>query len=280
MELFQKGKSLDDLETVPDKEVEDFYDKLTFKVLIPLYEETILMSKHVYPSKKLLSMLLKLKNFIVREDRDDLYGKKNRMSNMMTRFRNYLKSNKETKDIDIFFTENGAIFEYSGNYTNIHYEFSKIFAALLGVIGLKIKKIVHLKKYARFDLDVTDLAYDADLRVQERKNLMVYNLDQFIKLENIIDDKTHHLWIHTSASKEAIISFRDFKTGLKYLNSMIQKLPHEERKSRILKIFEHFHWLAIDDEKSLSYRIILPKEEHKLEYSLMNEILLETNITA
>jgi len=278
MELFQKGKSLDDLERVPDREISDFYDKITFKAVIPWYEEEIETNKYIYPSKKFLSFLLKMKNFVLKDDRIEFYGKEKALENLVSRFRKFLTSNKLTKDINSYYTETGIVFEYSGNYTNIHYAISKFYAAFFGIAGCKARNIVYLKKYVRFEFEFTDLLYDTELRLQERKKLMAHNLDQFIKLENIVDDKTHHLWLNTAASTNAIISFQDFESGLKYLNSMIEKLPHEERNLRILKIFEHFHWITIDDEKTLSYRFLLPKKEHELEYSLMSEVLLESNI--
>jgi hypothetical protein len=38
MQLFQRGKTLDDIERVEDKEVKDFFEPFSFKATIPLYE--------------------------------------------------------------------------------------------------------------------------------------------------------------------------------------------------------------------------------------------------
>ena len=40
MELFRKGKTLDDFERVEDKEVKDFFDDFSFNATVPLYEMT------------------------------------------------------------------------------------------------------------------------------------------------------------------------------------------------------------------------------------------------
>ena len=273
MKIFEEGKSLEDIDKLVDQEVSNFYDDMTFKAVIPVYENAIQFNKYRNPNEDIIAIFIGYRNFLMKDAIDDNYSD-NSLKLMLSRFKKFMMENKLTKNIDAYRDGDQFVFEYTGNYTSIHYENAKSLVAIMGIIGLKIEEAVIIKNYVRLDFSETDIFRNKKLKIKDRISLSNYNVDHYIKFEHIINDTTPHLWIHTSDFKEAIITFIDLKTGINYIESKIVDIPHTERELVLLKLFEHFHWITIEDEKLEVFRFNIPKESHEIEHEIMQELFL------
>ena len=66
LSILEKGKSLEDFKRLVDGEVMSFYDKLTFKAIIPFYESSIELNKYVDDDLNLIFKLaLRYRNFVM-----------------------------------------------------------------------------------------------------------------------------------------------------------------------------------------------------------------------
>ena len=50
LDCFDKGKTLDDFETFVDSEISNFFDKITFKAVIPYYEAALKTNRFTDPT--------------------------------------------------------------------------------------------------------------------------------------------------------------------------------------------------------------------------------------
>ncbi len=48
LKFFEEGKTIDDLKRVEDKKIKEFFDRFTFKAIIPLYEMAIEPNKYTH----------------------------------------------------------------------------------------------------------------------------------------------------------------------------------------------------------------------------------------
>ena len=274
MKIFEEGKSLEDIDKLVDEEVGTFYDDMTFKAVIPQYEHAIELNKYRHPNEDIITLFVGYRNFLMRDAIEDNYSD-NSLKIMLSRFKKFMMENKLTKNLEAYRDGSNFVFEYTGNYTNIHYEHAKALVAIMGIIGLKIEDVVFIKNYVRLDFSESNFFRGKRLRIKDRISLCHYNIDRFIKYEYIINDKTPHLWINTSDFKGAIISFKDFKTGINYINSKIADISHKEREINLLKLFEHFHWITIEDETLMIFRFNIAKEGHEIEHEIMYELFID-----
>ena len=272
MDLYKKGKTLDEIKEAPDEEVLDFYDSLTYKALIPQIEELIQYSRYIVPSKRLMELFFGYRNFFIKDfNYDDTTNES--MYNLMERFRNFVVSNNVSRSLDVYRDGKFHVIEYTGRHNNIHYENSKALAAIMGIVGLKLEDIELMKLYARFNLEETSLLRDRKLKLKERRQLAYQNLEKFISNEQMIDDKTHHVWLNSSNDMNAIVSFRDVEAGLKFIKSKTKDLPAKDLYGKILKLLEHFHWIKINEDDESSFQNLLPKEGHDIEYKIIEKVI-------
>ncbi len=281
MENFEKGKTLDDFEAFVDSEVKGFFDKITFNALIPYYETAIRTNRYTHPFfEKNTFFYLTLRRLYL--DRMDPYNISS-IKTVFSRVRNYLFSNNLTKEVnlDLFTGKTGkdlsGVFEYAGLYKNLTFENCKYNAALFGLLGVKITNFLYSDKnnYFRFDLKTTDLFYRKDLAKKERIKLINHNLSYFFNSLRIIDDKDYYFWMKLADDKRVIITFNNEETKNDWVNlieSEIEKFGDKEDYSlNMLKFFEKLHWIEIESEKDLSFRIRLSKSK----YTYEREFLLE-----
>ncbi|MFX1273832.1 MAG: hypothetical protein ACFFBP_14425 [Promethearchaeota archaeon] len=287
MNIFEKGKTLEDFDSFVDQSIAKFYDQITFRAIIPHFEESIEMNKYILPSKGLLSFYSAFRNFFVEESGyDDMVEKIDKTVKFnIKRLENFLKQNNISQSFTIEKDEDLFILEYKGNYKNLHFDVSKAIAGIFGVVGFKIKNITYIADssinyfYTRFDFESTELLKQKRPRLSEQTALGMENLKKLITYENILNDKSEHVWLNTSELKGALISFKDVHTGVEYLKSKIEELKksvdRKELQNNVLKIFEHYHWIIIDNKKPLSFHFIIPKIEHEVEHEIMELILSE-----
>ncbi len=279
LKIFEKGKTLDDLGRFVDKKVQDFYDKITFRALIPYYEQIIKINKYEpIEFDSLIDLFLKYRSFIIdkNEPSDEI------ALNMIKRFKNFMLVNKSTKDFKIDIINNSYIIEYSGHYPNIHYDHSKWIAGLAGLLGLKIKNFIISKNFLRLDLEKTSLFKTRDLEIERRRELFYYNVNKFTNWYRVIDDKTQHLWLKMSKNDDIIINFKDVASGHEFINSIIGDLVEYAKKENlvldILKLFRHFRWIDIDNFEKPSFHFCVKDKHHHIIREMVFNILQKMNV--
>ncbi|MFX1398692.1 MAG: hypothetical protein ACFFAS_16810 [Promethearchaeota archaeon] len=277
MELFQKNKNMDDFERLIDKEVENLYEQLTFKAIIDQTEDSIKFNKFLIPSNEVMKFFLGFRRFVIQgisfgSDIDVFVA----IKNIVSRLNNFLRQNKISKGFNVYKIENKYVFEYEGVYENLHYEFSKSVAIIIGLVGFEVISSSYIKNYTRFDCVETELFRSTRYKLKERLNLSYKNVKEFIKYEHIIDDAPQHIWLNAFDSKGSIISFTDVKSGLKFVNSKIELLKKTVEQEliylKILKMLEHFKWIKIENEDDLSFKFLISKNNNKIEHEIFWEV--------
>ncbi len=274
--IFEKGKTLDDLEKIPDSEIEGFYDKITFKAIIPLFENAINMNKFSdYDFEKMPMLFLRYWSMIGNNLEVDFKDE----IKIIERFKSFLLANKLTRDFRVNIINDKFCIEYSGYYENLHFEMSKTLAGILGLVGFKISNFLYSKeeKYSRFDLTKTDLVHQKDLLIDERKKLFIFNQKFFSNFYQILNANDHHFWMKISENKDILIDFNNDIVRNTLLETIENDLKEfgkkEEYLLNLLKMFRSLHWISIENENILSYRINLPKEKYSKEFQFMNGYL-------
>ena len=281
LKIFKKGKSLDDFDNIVDKKIQNFYDKLTFRAVIPYYEEVVYLNKYQnYSYTNMLNLFMMYRNQFIGKNELTI----DKLIDSLNRFRLFMASNNVTKDINYEFSQKKFILHYFGIYPNIHYDFSKWIAGFLGVLGFKIKKYIYSKNYTRFDLERTFLLKDSNPLVNERTELFYENLNKFTSYYNAINDEDSiHLWMKLLENKNTIISFKDQNKGLALIDKIIKDIKihsiFSEKNQKFLKFFEHFKWIEIMDLEECSFMCNL-SNEHIFEKEILKNIFekLEINI--
>jgi len=274
--ILEKGKTLEDFKRLVDRDVETFYDNITFKAIVPFYESSIELNKYVESDLDLVfKFAMRYRNFAI--EKGSIEADKN-ILNTLERFKNFLLSNNVTKIFNFEIIENRIIIEYSAFYSNIHFNYSKIFIALASAMGLKIRDVFYDKNdnYVKIDTVRTDLFLDPKQRLKERKALLKDNIKFLLNDFNLLNDTSRHLWVNLSDNKNVMISFQDVNQGVDILTNMIQNVQkHVSKKellSTILKMFEKFHWINIIDIDKLSFQF-LKKEDTGKEISIFNKVI-------
>jgi len=274
LRIFESGKSLEDLERFVDSKVQDLFDEISFKALIPLYEDNIEKNKY-FPMDidSMLHILLKYKDFLI--DKNNPSDKS--IEKTVKRIKNFMISNNVTKEFRFDIIDNNYILNYSGTQPNIHFDHTKGLAGLAGILGLKLIDFVYSKNYVRAVFEKTSLLERKDFAIKERKALFEENTNQFINYHYVVNDKPHHLWIKMSDINNAIISFKDIKSGKKVVEYIIEGLyKHQKGKLviDILKLFENFRWIEVieDVTENLSFRFKISERDH----GILREIIIDT----
>ncbi len=264
LRIFEKGKTLDDIDMIPDKNISDIYEKLTFKAIIPFFNIGILMNKYSDENIKFSpSMFLKFREWVLDDVSLDNYDS---MKSFMNRFKKFLLSNKLTKEFKIDFLREKdsqyfkAILEYIGIYKNLHYENCKALAGIFGFLGLNLNSFMFSEKdlYARFDFKETELFTRSDFAKKERMELLEHNLGYLINYYKIINDEDHYLWMKLVKDRDVYINFSNEKILEKWLN--IIKIDFQKFGLKkdfllyLLKFFENLHWIIIEDEDQLFFK--------------------------
>ncbi|MFX0140972.1 MAG: hypothetical protein ACFFDN_45455 [Candidatus Hodarchaeota archaeon] len=283
MNIFEKGKTLDDLEAFVDTEIKDFFNKISFNALIPYYENAIKTNRYTSPTleKNTFFYFTLRRLYMSRIDPYDITS----IKAIFNRVRNYIFSNNISKEFRLdLFTGTGSkdlsgTFEHAGLYKNLCYENYKFSAALFGLLGSKITDFLYSRKddYCRFDLKATDLFFRKDIAKKERIKLMNHNLSFFINYNRIINDKDYYLWMKLAEDKRIIVTFNNEETKqewVKLIENEIEKFGEkEEFHFNILKFFEKLHWIEIESEADLIFQIRLSESKFQNEREYLLEFL-------
>ncbi|MFX1567234.1 MAG: hypothetical protein ACFFCV_02570 [Promethearchaeota archaeon] len=282
MEIFEKGKTLDDFETFLDGYLRSFFDNLSFNAIIPYYENAIKTNRYESPTlEKNTFFFFTLRRLYT--SHINPYDIKS-INTFFSRVRNYIFSNKLTKEFRLdLFTGKGrhdltGVFEQAGLYKNLSFETYKYTAAFFGLLGNKITDFLYSRKddYCRFDLKATELFFKKDLAKRERIKLMNHNLSYFINYNRVIEDKDYYLWMKMAVDKQILITFASEEVKEKWVNlieSEIEKFGEkEDYPLNLLRFFEKLHWIEIKSEKDLSFQFRLSDSKYIDE----REFLLET----
>ncbi len=279
LNIFEKGKSLDDLESSADKEIQSLYERISFRAIIPYYEQTIKINKYEpMEFDSLIDLFLKFRNFILGKNKPS----DRIILEMVNRFKNYMIANKLTKDFKIDITNNTYILEFSGYYPNIHFDHSKMLAGFLGMGGLKVKNLILVKNFLRLTLEKTTLFKTQDLDIERIRELFYYNINKFMNWHRVINDKTKHLWLKMSNNEDIIINFKNAASGIAFINSIIKDSVEDVKGENlvfdIIKLFRHFHWIDIDNFEIPSFHFCVEDKYHHIIREIVFNILQKMKV--
>jgi hypothetical protein len=192
---------------------------------------------------------------------------------------------KATKYMNLdLFTEKGkhqfrGIIEHVGLYKNFHYINCKLIAEVMGIIGLKINIFLYSEEdlYYRFEFVPTELFFTQNLEIEKRIELLRHNIEYVINYNRVLDDLSNHLWIKMADDNDVIINFKNEEAREKWIETIENDLrkfgTKEEILLKLLKYFEHLHWIRIKNEEELSFRINLLKPKNEMEIEFIIEYL-------
>ncbi|MFX0138221.1 MAG: hypothetical protein ACFFDN_31560, partial [Candidatus Hodarchaeota archaeon] len=224
MVSLEQGKTLDDFDRFIDSEISSFFDKLTFKAAIPIYENATESNRYngfTFNQAPYIFMALR-KAYAAAIDPYD----HTKIPKLFDRFNKFFMSNKNVKDSRLEVVEVSKkkqlimFLEYTGIHRNIMYENCKFNAAAIGFLGGKITECIYSEKelYCRLNFITTDLFYRKDLAKKERIELMKHNVSYLINHNRILKDKDYFIWSKLAQDKNLIISFRNIKDIQRNLN--------------------------------------------------------------
>ena len=265
LELFKKGKTIDDLKRVEDKQIGDFFDKFTFRATIPFYEMVIETNRYTpfsfdFTARFLLSYLRLLRGNTKSQRYEDVLL-------FFERIRSRYGTTNVSKDIkvELSLDKNGrfasGIFEFIGRYKNIHFENIKFMAAILGIFGIRVVDFTYSSDdyYCRLDILTTHLLFNKELAKKERLKLLEENVDFLINYNRMLDDKDMYLWMHLAEDNGVIINFKNqnvFNKWVKSIENHLQKFgKKEEFLFKMLQFFNKLHWIRIEHSKDLTFKI-------------------------
>ncbi|MFX1601411.1 MAG: hypothetical protein ACFFB6_12500 [Promethearchaeota archaeon] len=266
MKLFKEGKTIDDFKRVEDQVYKDFFDKFTFKATIPLYDMVAESNRYTPITFDFITrFIIAVYNFY-----RTIYLKERNHEGwrlLFERFKNRVYPSNITKELrlEIFTDENNkygtAALEFVGKQRNLHFENCKFFAAICGMLGVKVTDFIYSPKdfYCRLDLVETQLVFREELVKKERLKLLKENVDFIVNYNRILDDKDKYLWMNLAEDNELFIGFKSktaFKNWIKIIEEDLRKFgTQEDFLNKLLQFFNKLHWIRIENIKDLSFRI-------------------------
>ena len=276
LNIFKKGKNLDDFDRLIDKHFEDLINKFTYNAGINLHEFAV--EENRYTPFSISSMTARqteldffMKNFYKKNY--DIYNFE-KFKLALENFKKFALSNKITKDFN-FYVEQGkdrnnftGIIEFSGYYKNLHFLNCKDIATFFGSFGLEIIKVTYSPEntYIRFDIKNTEWFLKEKVNKKLRIKLIKDNLNLLVNYNRIVSDDDHYLWIRMAKDNEILLSFENQETRDKWIKKVeddIQKFGSKgDFLLKMLEFFERIHWIKIFDRDELSFEIKLSNEKH------------------
>ena len=284
MKLFKEGKTIDDFKRVEDQVYKDFFDKFTFKATIPLYDMVAESNRYVPISFDFITRFIIAVYHFYRS----IYLKERGHEGwklLFERFKNRVYPSNIVKELrlDIFTDKNKkygtATLEFVGKQRNLHFENCKFFAAICGILGVKVTDFIYSPKdfYCRLDLLETPLVFREELAKKERIKLLKENVDYIINYNIMLDDKDKYLWMNLAEDNNLFISFKNkivFNKWIKTIEEDLRKFgTQEDFLSKILQFFNKLHWIRIENIKDLSFRIEQSLENNDVQKHFLIEYL-------
>lgn len=281
LKLFNDGVTFKDLKKISDREINRFYEKITFKGILPPYEGIIKANKYIsvnfdYATGFYLGILHFFQENLSQGDEEQILS-------IFNRFKNLSQNNKIYKQIYItripkLSKELFYHFRMKGIYPNLHFENTKQYACILGCLGIELVKFQYDVEEitANFYVKITDLFYNKKLAKEQRIELLNYNLTKVINFKSLINEKDHLYFFQKMAQeRNSVIIFKN----LAKLNALLAKIEGDLMKfaSRsdflytLLKFFKNLHWIEILSSESLLSKEL--KFEFKLDASIYKEEL-------
>ncbi len=284
MKLFKEGKTIEDFKRVEDQVYKDFFDKFTFKATIPLYDMVAESNRYVPISFDFITrFVLAVYNFY----RNIYLKEKNyeQLKLLFERFKNRVYPSNIVKELklDLFIDKNkkfgtGAL-EFVGKQRNLHFENCKFFAAIFGILGVKVTDFIYSPKdyYCRLELLETDLVFKEELAKKGRIKLLEENVAYITNYHRMLIDKDRHLWMNLADDNELFICFKSkntFNNWIKTIENDLRKFgTHEDFLSKILYFFNKIHWIKIENISGLSFRIEQSIEKNTEQKQLLTDYL-------
>jgi len=283
MEILEHGKTLDDFKRFVDSRTRNFFDRITFRGVLPFHEDIVRTHRYNHLNfKRMTSFLFAVRNLYLEDVEPNDYNKL--MENFQI-LKNFFIENNIVKETRLELVAKGdsrypkAIFEFIGNYKNLFWENCKLNAAVFGIIGAKITDVIYSDKdlYCRFNLDGTDLIFRKDLAKKERIKLVNDNMNLLINYRQIINDTDFYLWMKLAEDKGIYINFNSKDTQKQWIELISNEIKEFGETTDIsldlLKFFERLHWIDIESEKDLSFRFRLSEEKNHEELQFLLNLL-------
>jgi len=279
LNAFERGKTLDDFEKFVDEEVNSFYDKFSFRATIPFYEmilETNKYNKLDYEGTMSFFSAMKIffKEYFIEKDI-------NKLEIFINRLENYFRENNLCSHLNFeVITQNDSIYpkfrvEATSLYKNLIYENAKFVSAIFGLLGIKLTNFIHSPKnsYYRIEAEGIDLMLEEEVSREEIRKLIDYNIQFFINYTRMLKDHDYYLWMKMASDKDVSIDFEDDfarHRWIKLIEENIEKCGNmENHLINILRFFEKLHWIEIENEQELIFRIRLnPAKQEQREFFL------------
>lgn len=269
--LFEKGKTLDDFSRVEDKVIKDFFEPITFRATIPLYEMVLESNRYTHFSLGFTThFILTYFNFLRKQFKPSSYDD---LKMLFERIKSRVSLSNIYKDwrLELTLDEKKGpargVLEYIGTHRNLHYETCKFMAAELGMLGIRVLDVIYSpdEYFCRMELLETDLLFSEDLAKKKRLKLLNENVNHFINYSKVLnDDRDEYLWMRLAQDNQIFINFQDKQTFNKWLTLIekdLQKFEnHEDFNIKLLKFFEKLHWIKNVSERNLSFQVEQPIE--------------------
>ena len=265
LELFEEGKTIDDLKRLEHKKTRDFFDRFTFKATIPLYEMVVESNKYTHFSfefniRFLLMYLDFFRNEVKSHNFDDV-----RLFFEKIRSRYAISNVSKDMRLEIFPRKDNlpakGTLEFIGKFKNLHFENCKFFAAIFGILGVRVTDFIYSPEdyYCRLELLETELLFNKDLAKKQRLKLIKENVDFIININKMLDDKDKYLWMKLAEDNEIFINFKStkvFEKWIEFIEEDLRKFGTKETfPHKILQFFSKIHWIRIENLNELSFII-------------------------
>ncbi|MGQ4873927.1 MAG: hypothetical protein ACP6IY_07650 [Promethearchaeia archaeon] len=280
MSALSEGKDIEDIDRITEKKLTDYLEQLSFKAFIPIHEPALKLNRYNeidYETLFVYYASLRQKYMYDLPLNDYYY-----LKICFNRVKEYLKENYPLKtfDVDIFPSQKKAVFEFSINERNIHYENCKYMAGLFGYLGARIINMLYTPEspYIRFDLEITELVFSDKILKKQRLALMKENLRFLVNYCNLIKDEPKFLWIKLAEDNNVFINFKDEESFHNWLDTIkkdiLQYGAKEELGILLAKFFSNLKWINLDEE-ILSFQLNLDREKYRKEINYIINTLSE-----
>ncbi|MFX1352958.1 MAG: hypothetical protein ACFE8V_09425 [Promethearchaeota archaeon] len=285
LKCFEKGKSLDDFEKFADREIVDLFDQFSFRQFIPIFEPSLEMNRYTKLDINMTIRFLYSLKRLAYQSGYNPYDIKT-LGIFIERLGNYIFANRLTKDFKFEIivddkTKNlkKLILELTGIYKNITFENFKLLTAVTAVFGAKIVNLFLSldENYCRLELEPTSLYFEQSIDKKKTLELVEQNLSYLVNYSNILNDNHYYLWMKMAIDKDISLAFNNEKTRERWINLIVKEIKkygeNEILLLNILRLFEAFHWINIEDKKLRSFRLRLSEERNKEEVDFLINLI-------